>query len=160
MHRADIAYLEDMLKNQEKWRKKLRTKETDLEYSVKEDIAKSDLNRIGQDPRTISGNLNSSVVENLAIKRADDVEYMILKSIVNKTRNFVDGLDDYERIIYDYRYREKDLSIYEWEDIAMKLTQECAGKNRAFSKSTTLRLRERMLLRFANYVGIVLIEDF
>ena len=153
MHKSDIDKLEDMLINQEKYKKQLRFREMELQDTVKETIPASHQNNDLQDPRTIRAGNNTSSVESAVIKLHEDLQYQTLYSIVCNTPKFVNSLSRYERIIYDYRYREVELSTYEWEDITVLLDEEAAKHNKSFSKSTTLRLRNRMLERYAEKIG-------
>ena len=153
MHKADIERLEDMLINQEKYKKLLRFREMELQDTVKETISASHQNNDLQDPRTIRASNNTSSVESTVTKLHNDLQYQTLYSIVCNTPKFVGSLSRYERIIYDYRYREVELSTYEWEDITVLLDEEAAKHNKSFSKSTTLRLRNRMLERYAEKIG-------
>jgi len=153
MHKADIERLEDMLINQEKYKKLLRFREMELQDTVKETISASHQNNDLQDPRTIRASNNTSSVESTVTKLHNDLQYQTLYSIVCNTPKFVGSLSRYEKIIYDYRYREVELSTYEWEDITVLLDEEAAKHNKSFSKSTTLRLRNRMLERYADKIG-------
>lgn len=153
MHKADIERLEDMLINQEKYKKLLRFREMELEDTVKETIPESKQNNDIQDPRTIRAASNTSTVETLVTKRHNDLQYQTLYSIVCNTPKFVKSLSGYEKIIYDYRYREADIGVYEWEDITTLLDGKAFEHNKSFSKSTTLRLRNRMLERYADKIG-------
>lgn len=153
MHKADIERLEDMLTNQEKYKKLLRLREMELQDTVKETIPASKQDNDLQDPRTIKASSNISSVESTVAMLHNDLQYQTLYSIVSNTPKFINALSRYEWIIYDYRYKESDLSIYEWEDITSMLDQEAAKHNKTFSKSTTLRLRNRMLERYAEKIG-------
>ena len=153
MHKADIEKLESMLTNQEKYKKLLRFREMELQDTVKETIPASKQNNELQDPRTIRVSSNTSSVESIVAKLHNDLQYQTLYSIVCNTPKFVNSLSRYEKIIYDYRYREVELSTYEWEDITVLLDEEAAKHNKSFSKSTTLRLRNRMLERYAEKIG-------
>ena len=153
MHKSDIDKLEDMLINQEKYKKQLRYREMELQDTVKETILASHQNNDLQDPRTIRAGNNTSSVESTVTKLHNDLQYQTLYSIVCNTPKFVGSLSRYEKIIYDYRYREVELSTYEWEDITVLLDEEAAKHNKSFSKSTTLRLRNRMLERYADKIG-------
>lgn len=153
MHKADIERLEDMLINQEKYKKLLRFREMELEDTVKETIPESRQNNDIQDPRTIRAGSNTSTVEMTTIKRQSDLQYQTLYSIVCNTPKFVNSLSGYEKIIYEYRYREKDIALYEWEEITALLDEKAFEHNKSFSKSTTLRLRNRMLERYADKIG-------
>src|SRR5699024_8297356 len=106
-----------------------------------------------QDPRTIRASNNISSVESTVTMLHNDLQYQTLYSIVCNTPKFVNSLSRYERIIYDYRYRESDLSIYEWEDITVLLNKEATKHNKALSKFTTLRIRNRMVERYADKIG-------
>lgn len=153
MHRSDIERLEDMLINQEKYKKMLRFREMELQDTVKETIPASKQENDLQDPRTIRVSSNTSSVESTVTKLHNDLQYQTLYSIVCNTPKFVDSLSRYEKIIYDYRYREKEITVHEWEDISAKLDEEASKHNKSFSKSTTLRLRNRMLERYADKIG-------
>ena len=153
MHKADIEKLESMLTNQEKYKKLLRLREMELQDTVKETIPASKQENQLQDPRTIRASSNTSSVESAVAKLHNDLQYQTLYSIVCNTPKFVNSLSRYERIIYDYRYREVELSTYEWEDITVLLDEEASKHNKSFSKSTTLRLRNRMLERYADKIG-------
>ena len=153
MHKSDIDKLEDMLINQEKYKKQLRYREMELQDTVKETIPASHQNNDLQDPRTIRAGNNTSSVESAVAKLHNDLQYQTLYSIVCNTPKFIDSLSGYERIIYDYRYREKDIALYEWEDITALLDEKAFEHNKSFSKSTTLRLRNRMLERYADKIG-------
>lgn len=153
MHKADIERLEDMLINQEKYKKLLRFREMELEDTIKETIPKNKQDNDIQDPRTIRAGSNTSTVETTTIKRQSDLQYQTLYSIVCNTPKFVNSLSGYEKIIYEYRYREKDIALYEWEEITALLDEKAFEHNKSFSKSTTLRLRNRMLERYADKIG-------
>ena len=137
MHKSDIEKLEDMLINQEKYKKLLRFREMELQDTIKEMIPTSKQDNELQDPRTIRASSNTSSVESAVTKLHNDLQYQTLYSIVCNTPKFVNSLSRYERIIYDYRYRESDLSTYEWEDITVLLDEEASKYNKSFSKSTT-----------------------
>ncbi len=159
MHKSDIDRLEGILENYEEYVKMLHLRRIELEYRPEEPERNAYgkiINPEAQDHRTIKSGGTSSTVEDTVIKLHEDLKYQTLYSIVMKTPKFVSGLNKYERIIYDYRYKQVDLSIYEWEDIAMKLTSIAAKDNRSFSKSTTLRLRNQMLERLADKINHVL----
>lgn len=153
MHKSDIEKLEDMLTNQEKYKKLLRFREMELQDTVKETIPASKQDNHLQDPRTIRASSNTSSVESTVAKLHNDLQYQTLYSIVCNTPKFVNSLSRYEKIIYDYRYRAIDETIHEWEDITTLLDEEAAKHNKSFSKSTTLRLRNRMLERYADKIG-------
>lgn len=153
MHKSDIEKLEDMLTNQEKYKKLFRFREMELQDTIKETIPASKQNNDLQDPRTIRASSNTSSVESAVTKLHNDLQYQTLYSIVCNTPKFVNSLSRYEKIIYDYRYRAIDETIHEWEDITVLLDEEAAKHNKSFSKSTTLRLRNRMLERYADKIG-------
>ncbi len=152
MHKSDIDRLEDILSNPNKYKQYLKLREFELEYKEPEPDGKV-IHPDAQDQRTIKANGTVSTVEKNVISKMNDVQYQTLYSIVTNAPKFVDSLNKYERVIYKYRYCEEDLSVYEWEDIAMKLTNMTSEDDKSFSKSTTLRLRNKMLERLADYVG-------
>lgn len=157
MHKADIDRLEFILSHPLEIRKRLKLKELELEHNESEEIPLSALNNDLQDPRTIRSGGVSSNVESLAIKRSDNLEYQTLSKMVVGREEFQRSLDGYERIIYDYRYRRVDLGTFEWEHIAMKLTDEYCKEGKTFGKTTTLKIRDKMLKRFGDIIGHVFI---
>src|SRR5699024_3421981 len=114
MHKSDIDKLEDMLINQEKYKKLLRFREMELQDTVKETITASHQNNDLQDPRTIRAGNNTSSVESTVTKLHNDLQYQTLYSIVCNTPKFVCSLLRYVMIIYVYRYREDEIFTYEW----------------------------------------------
>lgn len=157
MHKADIEKLEDILTNQNKYKQYLQLRQMELEYSTSEELPKhvkenKHLDDI-QDPRTIRSGSNVSTVEVTVEKLFSDIEYQTLYSIVTNTPKFINSMNEYERIIYEYRYNSKDIMVYEWEEITEELDCLAMKKGKSFSKSTTLRLRGKMLKRLAKYVG-------
>lgn len=157
MHKADIERLEDMLTNQNKYKQYLKLREIELEHSQSEELPKhikenKNLDGI-QDPRTIREGSNVSTVEMTVEKLSGDIEYQTLYSIVINTPKFIDTMNEYEQIIYDYRYSGKDIMTYEWEEITEELDALAMKNGKSFSKSTTLRLRGKMLKRLAKYIG-------
>lgn len=157
MHKADIEKLEDILTNPNKYKQFLQLREKHLEYNESEDLPKhvkenKHLEDV-QDPRTIRSGSNVSTVERKVEQLSQDLEYQTLYAIVTQTPKFINSLNDYERVIYDYRYDGKDLLIYEWEEITCELDKIAYKKGKSFSKSTTLRLRGKMLERLAKYIG-------
>ena len=157
MQKADIDKLEDILSNQNKYRQYMQLRKMELEYSESEDLPKhvkeNKMLDDVQDPRTIRSGSNVSTVEVKVEKLSGDIEYQTLYSIVNNTPKFIDSMNEYERIIYDYRYNGKDIMIYEWEEITDELDSLAMQHGKSFSKSTTLRLRNKMLKRLAKYIG-------
>src|SRR5699024_3981256 len=104
----------------------MRKREIELQYIISETIPESKQENDLQDPRTIRASSNTSSVESIVEKQHNDLRYQTLYSIVCNTPKFVNTLSRYERIIYDYRYREADLSVYEWEDLTVLLDEEAA----------------------------------
>ena len=155
MHKSDIDKLEDILTNFKKYEQQLQLRKFELEYKEDEPVGKV-VNEDAQDQRTIKSGGTTSVVENTVIKLHDDLKYRTLYSIVMNTPKFIQTLNEYERIIYEYRYKQKDLSVYEWDDIAIQISCVASKDNRSFSKSTTLRLRNQMLERLAKQINHVM----
>src|SRR5699024_6945887 len=156
MHKADIERLEDMLINQEKYKKLLRFREMELEDTISETIPASKQENDLQDPRTIRASSNTSSAETIVEKQHNDLRYQTLYYIVCNKPNLLKALWRYERIRYDYRCWEADQSVYEWDDLTVLLDEEGAKQNKSFSKATTLRLRNRMLERYAHKIGSTL----
>lgn len=156
MHNADREKLEDILKHQYKYRQFLKLREMELDYSYSEQLPEKAEQSDLQDPRTIRAGNNTSTVERSVNKRMNDVEYQTLYAIVHNTPKFIDTLNQYERIIFDYRYQKKDIMIYEWEEIACELDQLASVENKSIGKTKTLRMRDAMLIRLSEYIGYTL----
>lgn len=128
----------------------------ELDYSYSEQLPEKAEQSDLQDPRTIRAGNNASTVERSVNKRMNDVEYQTLYAIVHNTPKFIDTLNQYERIIFDYRYQKKDIMIYEWEEIACELDQLASVENKSIGKTKTLRMRDAMLIRLSEYIGYTL----
>lgn len=128
----------------------------ELDYSYSEQLPEKAEQSDLQDPRTIRAGNNTSTVERSVNKRMNDVEYQTLYAIVHNTPKFIDTLNQYERIIFDYRYQKKDIMIYEWEEIACELDQLASVENKSIGKTKTLRMRDAMLIRLSEYIGYTL----
>lgn len=162
MHKSDIDKLEHILTHPEVYKKELKLREFELEDTVKETIPQSKQNNDLQDPRTIRASSNTSTVENKAIKLHSDVKYQLLYSIVHNTPKFVRTCNDLEQTIIDYRYRQVDISMREWEQIACVLDEKVQAdssryQKKSIGKTTTLIIRDKMLERLAEYIGYPLI---
>ena len=160
MHKSDIDKLEDILINENKYKQKLKLREIELSIVPSMELSEAELKLPGQDPNTIRTESNTSPVEREVIRRDSDLIYNQLYKIVKRTPKFIKTLNKYEKVIYDYRYRQIDLGIFEWEDIANKLTNEFVDDDKTFSKSTTLRIRNNMLERLADEIDYILIWHF
>ncbi|WP_020007394.1 hypothetical protein [Salinicoccus albus] len=159
MHKADIEKLEDMLINHEKYKKLLRFREMELEYTQSENIPDHKNNSDQQDPRTIKAGSNTSTVEQKVIKWEKDLQYQTLYSIVCNTPKFIQSLSEYEHIIYEYRYRKANPIITEWDDIAAVIESEAQRIEKpdvTVGRTKTLNMRESMLKRLADYTGYTL----
>lgn len=159
MHKSDIEKLEDMLINQEKYKKLLRFRQMELEETSHESIPKSKQQNDIQDPRTIKAGSNTSTVENTIIKWDKDLQYQTLYSIVCNTPKFLNTMSDYEKIIYDYRYRKKNPIITEWDDIAVEIERKAKQIEDSYAtvgRTKTLNIRNSMLHRLAKYIGYTL----
>lgn len=159
MHKSDIDKLEDILINQEKYKQALRFREMELEESSSEQLPKHVIENKHledvQDPRTIRAGSNTSTVETTVMKREKDLRYQTLYTIVHNTPKFVRCLSDYERIIYDYRYRKINPVITEWDDIAVEIEKLAKHNENAYvtvGRTKTLNIRNAMLARLAEYI--------
>src|SRR5699024_8756278 len=125
----------------------------ELQDTISETIPASKQENDLQDPRTIRASSNTSSGEPIVEKQHNDLRYQTLYSIGCNTPKFSNTLSRYERRIYAYRYRKADLCVYEWEDLTVLLDEEADKHNKSVSKSTTLRLRNRMPERYADKIG-------
>lgn len=157
MHKADIEKLEDILTNQNKYKQFLKLREIELEYSYSEELPEAAEQSDMQDPRTIrTEGGNVSTVERKVEKRSNDLEYQTLYAIVHNTPKFINTLNQYERIIYNYRYSKKDIMIYEWDEIACELDKLANVEDKSIGRTKALRMRDAMLIRLSEYIGYTL----
>ena len=156
MHKADIEKLEDILTNQNKYKQYLKLREIELSYTPEEKLPKNKMKSDKQDPRTIKAGSNISTVERTVEHLHNDIEYQMLYSIVCNTPKFVNTLNEYEKVIYDYRYKKVDFMIYEWEEIAHVLDNLAQKDEQTVGKTKALRIRNGMLKRLAEKIGYTL----
>ena len=57
-----------------------------------------------------------------------------------------------QKAIIEYRYWEKDLLIYEWEDIAHELTKR-REDDKAISQHSVIRMRNQIMRDVAKRIG-------
>lgn len=156
MHNADREKLEDILTNQYKYKQFLRLREMELDYSHAEALPEAAEQSDLQDPRTIRTDSNVSTVERSVAKRMNDVEYQTLYAIVHHTPKFINTLNEYECMIYKYRYQKKDIMIYEWDEIACELDKLANVEDKSIGRTKALRMRDAMLIRLSEYIGYTL----
>ena len=98
-------------------------------------------------------NLPSSPVENEVTKLHSDLKYNNLQAIIQAIEDVYKDATQEQKLIVDYRYWEKDLTVYEWPDIAHELTK-AREDNKVISRDATLRMRNQ-LMRETKRIGWV-----
>ncbi|EGS40329.1 transcriptional regulator [Staphylococcus capitis] len=99
-------------------------------------------------------NLPSSPVENEVTKLHSDLKYTNLQAIIQAIEDVYNNATKEQRLIVDYRYWEKDLTVYEWPDIAHELTKD-RDDNKVISRDATLRMRNQLMRETAKRIGWV-----
>lgn len=99
-------------------------------------------------------NLPSSPVENEVTKLHSDLKYTNLQAIIQAIEDVYNNATKEQRLIVDYRYWEKDLTVYEWPDIAHELTKY-RDDNKVISRDATLRMRNQLMRETAKRIGWV-----
>lgn len=156
MHSADVSKLEELLTNPEKYRQRLMLRQIELEQVAQGDVdEKCVVDKNAQDPNTIKSGGVTSTVERTVVKRESDLEYQMLYSIVYNTPKFICTLDKLEKVIMDYKYKRIDLTRTDWRDIA-ELMERTADDGSTIGKTKALDIRNRMLKRYAEYIGYTL----
>ncbi|ASN70083.1 hypothetical protein 10S3_1 [uncultured Caudovirales phage] len=99
-------------------------------------------------------NLPSSPVENEVTKLHSDLKYNNLQAIIQAIEDVYKNATQEQKLIVDYRYWEKDLTVYEWPDIAHELTK-AREDNKVISRDATLRMRNQLMRETAKRIGWV-----
>ena len=109
-----------------------------------------------QDTNTGGGksNLPSSPVENEIIELHKDDKYRNLQATITAVEDVYRNATPEQKAIIEYRYWEKDLTVYEWPDIAHELTK-ARKDNKTISRDATLRMRNQLMRETAKRIGWV-----
>ena len=99
-------------------------------------------------------NLPSSPVENEVTKLHSYLKYNNLQAIIQAIEDVYKDATQEQKLIVDYRYWEKDLTVYEWPDIAHELTK-AREDNKVISRDATLRMRNQLMRETAKRIGWV-----
>lgn len=144
--KADIPKLEEYWKNYDELKGQLAYRRYELLYQP-------------QDTNVGGGksNLISSPVENEIIKLHKDNKYRNLQATIQAIEDVYRMATEEQKAIIHYRYWEKDLTVYEWPDIAHELTKN-RNDNKIISKDATLRMRNRIMRETAKRVGWINFE--
>ena len=97
-------------------------------------------------------NLPSSPVENEVIKLHKDDKYRNLQSTIQAIEDVYNCATPEQKAIIEYRYWEKDLLIYEWEDIAHELTKR-REDDKVISQHSAIRMRNQIMRDTARRIG-------
>ncbi|MCS4486374.1 transcriptional regulator [Staphylococcus americanisciuri] len=99
-------------------------------------------------------NLPRSPVENEVIKLHDDNKYRNLSAIVSAIEDVYNKATAEQKFIIEHRYWERDLTVYEWVDIAHELTKQ-RDDDKIISRDAVLRLRNKIMRDTAKRIGWV-----
>ncbi|MCD8825418.1 transcriptional regulator [Staphylococcus gallinarum] len=99
-------------------------------------------------------NLISSSIEREVIKLHEDELYTNLSKTITAIEDIYRNATPEQKEIADYRYWEKDILIYEWEDIAQALTEK-RNDGKIISVYSVLRLRRKMMEETAKRIGYI-----
>ncbi|PAK90823.1 transcriptional regulator, partial [Brevibacterium casei] len=61
---------------------------------------------------------------NEVTKLHSDLKYLNLQAIIQAIEDVYNAATKEQQLIVNYRYWEKDLTVYEWTDIAHELTKQ------------------------------------
>ena len=89
-------------------------------------------------------NLPSSPVENEIIELHKDDKYRNLQATITAVEDVYRNATPEQKAIIEYRYWEKDLLIYEWEDIAHELTKR-REDDKVISQHSAIRMRNQIM---------------
>lgn len=97
-------------------------------------------------------NLPTSPVENEVTKLHSDLKYLNLQAIIQAIEDVYNAATKEQQLIVNYRYWEKDLTVYERTDIAHELTKQ-RDDNKVISRDATLRMRNQLMRETAKRIG-------
>lgn len=144
--KADIPKLEEYWINYDELKGQLAYRRYELLYKP------TDMNIGGGRP-----NIPTSPVENEVVKLHKDNKYRNLQSTVQAIDDVYRHATDEQKCIINYRYWEKDLLVYEWEDIAHELTKH-RQDDKVMSKQSVLRMRNQIMRDTAERIGWINFE--
>lgn len=144
--KADIPKLEEYWINYDELKGQLAYRRYELLYQP-------------QDTNVGGGksNLPSSPVENEVVKLQNDNKYRNLQATIQAIEDVYNSATPEQKAIIQYRYWEKDLTVYEWPDIAHELTKN-RNDNKIISRDATLRMRNQIMRETAKRVGWINFE--
>lgn len=99
-------------------------------------------------------NLPSSPVETEVVKLHEDNKYRNLSAIATAIEDVYNKATPEQKFIIEHRYWEKDLTVYEWLDIAHELTKQ-RDDDKIISRDAVLRLRNKIMRDTAKRIGWV-----
>lgn len=139
--KADIPKLEEYWINYDELKGQLAYRRYELLYQP-------------QDTNVGGGksNLTSSPVENEVIKLHKDNKYRNLQATIQAIEDVYRVATEEQKAIIHYRYWERDLLIYEWEDIAHELTKR-RSDDKVISQYSVIRMRNQIVRDTAKRIG-------
>lgn len=97
-------------------------------------------------------NIPSNPVESEVVKLHQDMKYRNLQATIQAIEDVYRMATPEQKGIIDYRYWEKDLLIYEWEDIAHELTKR-REDDKVLSQYSVIRMRNQIMRDTAKRIG-------
>lgn len=139
--KADIPKLEEYWINYDELKGQLAYRRYELLYQP-------------QDTNVGGGksNLTSSPVENEVIELHKDNKYRNLQATIQAIEDVYRVATEEQKAIIHYRYWERDLLIYEWEDIAHELTKR-RSDDKVISQYSVIRMRNQIMRDTAKRIG-------
>ncbi|MGN5882736.1 transcriptional regulator [Staphylococcus simulans] len=144
--KTDVPKLEEYWENISELRTQLNYRKYELLYSPED-------TNIGGGKNNLPGN----PVQKEVIKLNDDHKYRNLKNTINAIDEVYTHATHEQKLIIQYRYWEKDLLIYEWEDIAHELSKQ-RKDDKVMSKQSVLRMRNQIMRETADRIGWINFE--
>lgn len=97
-------------------------------------------------------NLPGNPVQQEVIRLHKDKTYRSLDEMICAIETVYKHSTDEQKLIAQYRYWDKDYTVYEWEDIAHELTKR-REDDRVVSRNAALRMRNQMMRDTAERIG-------
>ncbi|PTG53169.1 transcriptional regulator [Staphylococcus chromogenes] len=139
--KADIPKLEEYWNNYRNVKGQLAYRRYELLYQPQ------DTNNGGG-----KSNLPGRPVEQEVVRLYEDNKYRNLSEVVTAINDVYNQATPEQKFIIEHRYWEKDLTIYEWQDIAHELTK-LRDDDKIISRDAVLRLRNKIMRDTAKRIG-------
>lgn len=99
-------------------------------------------------------NIPHSPVENEVITLNKDLKYRNIAATIQAVEDVYRLSTPEQKLLIEYRYWDKDPTVFEWEDIAHEMTK-LRDDNKIISRHAALRMRKHILMALAKRIGWV-----